>query len=94
MDLIKKMTDEDQDPQKMNDFSFPTPANYKTVGQDWRTHFWWSEKKGDVTKVEDGITEMKIWTSEIKQQCQVLLDVIHVIHWLNPLIILKNRSLA
>ena len=26
MDLIKKMTDEDQDPQKMNDFSLPLPS--------------------------------------------------------------------
>jgi hypothetical protein len=34
MDLIKKMTDEDRDPQKMNDFSLPTPVNYKTVDRD------------------------------------------------------------
>ena len=31
MDLIKKMTDEDQDPQKMNDFSLPLPPPLQII---------------------------------------------------------------
>jgi hypothetical protein len=36
MDLIKKMTDEDQDPQKRNDFSLPPPPQIikRSTGTD------------------------------------------------------------
>jgi hypothetical protein len=83
MDLIKKMTDEDQDLQKMNDFSLPTSVNYKTVDQDWRTHFWWSGKKREVTKVEGGVWEMKIWTSEIKAVVSGSAWRDPLLYWLN-----------